>query len=399
MKRLRHFFPLPVLVLSLLYSQNLVPNPSFEVYTAWPSSWGQLTNCTPWINGSGTCDFMHACASTASYRTPTNNFGTQTPSTGSGYIGLVTMTNFGWYEHAGVPLISPLIAGTTYNVSMNVSLADVYPQYMCNRIGFLFTNSGADPGVPGTAHVFTASVVSSNTTWTTISGTFTPATSYTHVFIGSFFPWASMTNNPTGYGSYPSGYYYFDDISVTPVGPLDQRKVELAEPVSETAEVELTWHTVGLTNISRFEIEQSLDAENFSLVKQVSGNVNSISEEPVKWNLPVYYRVRAIDADGNTFTSNIRSSTSFAPSETSVQIFPNPVSNSVPFTVRIGSGTFGSAQIQLYNIGGSLINRVEVPTGIGFTDVQIPSEGLAPGIYILHIQTSEDSYAEKFEVQ
>ena len=47
------------------YSQsNLVPNPSFETYTACPNFAGQINRTTNWFSpSSATPDYFHACGS------------------------------------------------------------------------------------------------------------------------------------------------------------------------------------------------------------------------------------------------------------------------------------------------------------------------------------------------
>ncbi|HEY3387830.1 MAG TPA: hypothetical protein VGK46_15055, partial [Saprospiraceae bacterium] len=70
MKKGKHYFKriclFMILVISMSngYSQNLVPNPSFEEYTECPftvqDGW---LECLPWQNGNcATTDYYHVCA-------------------------------------------------------------------------------------------------------------------------------------------------------------------------------------------------------------------------------------------------------------------------------------------------------------------------------------------------
>jgi hypothetical protein len=58
-----------LLILTLLgyysWSQNLLPNPSFEIYTTCPIQYntGGPLQCTPWVPATGgTSDYFNACA-------------------------------------------------------------------------------------------------------------------------------------------------------------------------------------------------------------------------------------------------------------------------------------------------------------------------------------------------
>src|SRR3990172_11012185 len=66
-------------------AQNLVPNPSFELYTACPIGLTgiDLFRAASWsLPTEGTSDYYHNCSTAASgVSTPTNDFGSQTPHT------------------------------------------------------------------------------------------------------------------------------------------------------------------------------------------------------------------------------------------------------------------------------------------------------------------------------
>src|SRR6187431_2941527 len=72
-----------------LRAQNLVPNPSFEVYTACPAGGGTggVMLCPPWISPIGDCDYFHACATNPFYGVPENITGYQPARTGQAYAG------------------------------------------------------------------------------------------------------------------------------------------------------------------------------------------------------------------------------------------------------------------------------------------------------------------------
>ncbi|HMC98427.1 MAG TPA: T9SS type A sorting domain-containing protein, partial [Flavobacteriales bacterium] len=130
-------------------------------------------------------------------------------------------------EFIGSQLITPLIPGQQVHVSFKVSLArnvpggNPTPRYATDRIGILFLTHSLnldqfDTTVFGHAHVYTASVILDPNDWTTISGSFTSDSAYTHLAIGNFFPDDSLNlviSDPGG--STEASYYYVDDICVS----------------------------------------------------------------------------------------------------------------------------------------------------------------------------------------
>ena len=234
-----------LLVLTTFYTvivvqgQNLVPNPSFEITTFCEPQvcyiWAGK-GADGWDTYRGSSDYFNTCNSGS----PNNGFGNQTASTGTAYAGFYAYvdTLFGSIvnirEYLGTQLLTPLIIGETYFVSVKFSLAENYPQLACNKLGVLFLNnsysslSSTSCGAPGTcstclnyipnyAHVYTDSIITNYTGWAEVSGYFVADSAYTNIAIGNFFEDTYTTrqivlpaNAGVGYS-----YYFVDDISVT----------------------------------------------------------------------------------------------------------------------------------------------------------------------------------------
>jgi len=201
----------------LCFSQNLVPNNSFEtfagscVFTA-----GSANQCISWDNVNETPDYFNTafCGTGLDFGISTNYAGSQVPADGDGYIALVAWHGNSYNEISGASLINALIVGTWYDVSMKVSLTEI-SSVGCDNLGVLFsTNPTTNAGI-NFAHIYSNAVITDDQNWTIISGSFQATAPYTHIFIGNFFDNAN-TNTlsvPTG-GSYGGAYYYIDDISV-----------------------------------------------------------------------------------------------------------------------------------------------------------------------------------------
>lgn len=218
---------LPYIVLFLLLacyqsgeSQNLVPNPSFEIFSTCPTvPSGNIFLASPWFQphtlGSSS-DFFHGCSGNV----PSNAFGYQYPRTGEGYAGIAArIIGLPQYrEYIEVELLDTLEAGKTYCISFYVSLSDS-SDIAINQLGVFFSNdsiistSNVLPFAPQIEHP-SASVLSDTQNWVSISGQYIAIGGERFITIGNFYDDAntgvdSLTSAPTD-----GGYYYIDDVYV-----------------------------------------------------------------------------------------------------------------------------------------------------------------------------------------
>ncbi len=118
-------------------AQNLVPNPSFEIFQYCPVTYNQtsLTQVDNWRQASdGTPDYFNSCSNKAGV--PNNMFGDQNAKSGEGYIGLVTFaaSKRNYREYLRAPLSRKLTAGEMVCVELFVSPADD-SRYVTDGIG------------------------------------------------------------------------------------------------------------------------------------------------------------------------------------------------------------------------------------------------------------------------
>ena len=206
---------------------NLVNNPSFEIYTTCPVSYSELSNCAGWAQAglNGSSDYMNACATPiTNVDVPTNIFGNQLAATGDAYAGFYTYVDFGlgpgqnYREYARNQLLSPMEVGQTYLIQMQVSLSD-NSYYATNSLGVYFSTLMPDVEAPNDVNpqvVFTQ-YVDDATGWTTVCALFTPTQPYQWMVIGSFdndfeTTFTQVSNN--NIESLNAAYYYIDDVMV-----------------------------------------------------------------------------------------------------------------------------------------------------------------------------------------
>ena len=121
---------------------NLVPNPSFEIYDSCPNSMYGINNATGWFNICGEVGhYFNSCATGTLWGVPQNNWGYQNPVCGNAYAQIAAhITVITWREYIGCRLIQPLKSGHDYCISFNVSLAEK-SSAACDHLGLLLSDS------------------------------------------------------------------------------------------------------------------------------------------------------------------------------------------------------------------------------------------------------------------
>jgi len=121
-------------------------------------------------------------------------------------------------SYVAVQLSTPLTVGNDYCVSFKVSLAD-YTYQAVENIGLYFSNFNTLPVLntqPDIAN--TNGVITDQSNWVTISGSFTATNADDWIIIGNFDDDSNTTVtdlSTLGVGQSGNlGYYYIDDVSV-----------------------------------------------------------------------------------------------------------------------------------------------------------------------------------------
>ncbi|MBN2484832.1 MAG: hypothetical protein JXB34_02545 [Bacteroidales bacterium] len=132
--------------LALGYSQNLVPNHSFENFNECPAAYtpyGTKFRIPGWYSpNKGTPDYFNSC-SRLSVGVPVNFMGSLWAYNGNAYIGILLLESpekakegkpFNEREHIQCKLIEPLIKDSVYQISIFYSAAP-NSTYAINRLG------------------------------------------------------------------------------------------------------------------------------------------------------------------------------------------------------------------------------------------------------------------------
>jgi len=202
---------LVVVFYSSAYSQNLVPNGSFEDHTACPNTQSTtiINYAQNWMNPStmGSPDYYHQCGS-GGYSVPNTWAGYQKAKSGVAYTGVFAyVPGAETREYIEVPLVYPLIANKTYKFKMYVNLIN-YARQAIDAFGVYFsttavsgvTNIDPLPYVPQIKNT-PGNMLTDTAGWMLIGGTYTASGGEAWLLIGNFEYNANMQTtlvNPSG---------------------------------------------------------------------------------------------------------------------------------------------------------------------------------------------------------
>lgn len=205
---------------------NLVPNPSFEIYSSCPDNNSQIKKAIGWdtlkAGGGGTPDFYHACDPLNAFSTPYQIFSFQNTKSGLGYSDLVLYASqiANVREYMQSKLIHKLQNNKSYCVTAFVNLTN-YSTCGIDKIGFYFDNGSvyAPWGTVTSNSIIpqvenSTGVITDTLNWIKIQGTFVANGTEEYISIGNFRYDTQINIISTSTNIAQHATYYFDDISV-----------------------------------------------------------------------------------------------------------------------------------------------------------------------------------------
>ena len=198
----------------------------------------------------------------------------------------------------------------------------------------------------------------------------------------------SLTSDATS--SAPNRFtVLFKESRALPVVVTDVK----ASPKDRTVQVEWTSHTE--TNIDRYEIERSEDAQHFVKQGVVSAKANNLGIRLYDWfdQWPLtgtnFYRIKVIEKSGEVKYTEI-AQVDIKKSSASVTVFPNPVTGNT-FSINLKNMEKGRYSIMLYNNVGQSVFSTIINHDAGNAAHPVTTKGISKGIYQLLISSDNIS--------
>jgi len=218
-------------MMNYAFSQNVVPNGSFEQFSSCPTAISQFeTNVIGWLNpssggGNGTPDYFHSCAN-STVGVPDNSRGYQLAHTGDAYCGIVISRgnyNQNFREYIEVPFTSTLETDSCYHFEMFFNLANI-SQFNSDNIQVYFSStvvSGINnpyplPFIPQLSNP--AGNFPDSANWSVVSGDYIANGTENYMIIGNFFDSTNSNTIPFNNAAGSNvAFVFIDDVSLVKV--------------------------------------------------------------------------------------------------------------------------------------------------------------------------------------
>jgi hypothetical protein len=163
-------------------------------------------------------------------------------------------------------------------------------------------------------------------------------------------------------------------------------------------QVELNWLTASESNSSHFEIERSIDNENYLTLGNTlaAGNSTIVTSyrfvDPDPFTGTTYYRLKMVDLDGSFEYSPVRAV--YYLNEKNLSVFPNPASSD---GINVEVPEFISGPVTLTIINAS--NQTVYEETHEARTIRLGSYKFAKGIYSVILNRYTDRFSGKIIVQ
>lgn len=205
-----------------IFSQNLVPNPSFEEVILCPDGGAQIERTQDWYIAEKTPDFFHSCSTIPTFSVPDNLFDFQFALSGNSYCGFCAYSTVDttYREKIGVRLTNPLSVGVKYFISFKVSATKNYLNGASNKLGVLFSLTQYSDTNPSPTINYcqysSDSLITDTLGWVTLRGSFISDSTYRFLTVGNFFQ-NFLTDTISFWNTNAlQTYYFIDEICVSP---------------------------------------------------------------------------------------------------------------------------------------------------------------------------------------
>jgi hypothetical protein len=165
--------------------------------------------------------------------------------------------------------------------------------------------------------------------------------------------------------------------------------------------VNLSWSTYTETNNAFFTVQRTADGVNYEDIATVAGagnsdvtlNYTSVDEQPLLGTS--YYRLKQTDFDGHYTYSSLQPIN--IESNYSVNIFPNPVSETL--SLNVYTQVSSNIEIRIFNLLGQVISDYTVNVPVGNSTYPVNVSNLSSGLYFIQCNTPEKTFTNKFVKQ
>ena len=222
---------------NMVFSQNLVFNPSFELLDKCPDGdvYG-ISATTPyasgWLNPNAlTPDLFSNCFTDLGPQVPENGIGYQYPRTGQQYVGIYAFDVPEGREYLQTRLLYPLENSKRYCFTAYFSVAEYYSNIIVRKLGAYLSSERPErinaPNLYGFLPqiIYSGDTLNQLTDWLKFEGEYIASGGEQYLTIGNFFSDSfsdtlTIDNSLEIISPHRICYFYIDDVSLECCDPL-----------------------------------------------------------------------------------------------------------------------------------------------------------------------------------
>lgn len=366
-----------ILKISNSFCQNLVPNSSFENYSACPLSSAQASLVIAWSSPiNNDADYFNSCSSNQSISVPHAGSGYQQAKSGSGFMGIYTYNgiNNNYREYIRTTLTNSLAINQYYKVTFFCSSMGVLT-YATNNIGLNFSNApinstgtGNVLNIPVHITKYNNPVISDSLNWIEISGIYQANGGEQYVTIGNFNSDSNTDTLNDGNFNYSGAYYYIDDVSVINITSPQWQYRDTSVVIGDSV---LIGPAITGLNVDWYDM-----SNNF--IKNAPGiyvkpTVTTSYKATETFNSVVYNHTVTV----TVLPTSVKE---YEQQQNSVNLFPNPNTGTV--NLKWDNAKNGEAKVIVLDITGKVAFDTTLQITNGLSNFNL---NLSPGTYLVKI--------------
>jgi hypothetical protein len=213
---------------------------------------------------------------------------------------------------------------------------------------------------------------------------------------------ANYTNGIPG-GLY-AGFSHFQAAGAmsTNGNALPVKLISLSADPINNAYIRVNWATASEQDNKGFEVERSIDGQNFTTIGWIDGNGTTedqhnylYNDNTVQPNTTYYYRLNQVDEDGNgTLTYIVSAQITDGPNVTVSNLSPNPTSGTTRLVISTTEAQ--SVNVKFYDILGKVVLSSENnQVAYGTNTMDFDLSRLADATYTAVITVGSNTYTKK----
>jgi len=206
-----------------------------------------------------------------------------------------------------------------------------------------------------------------------------------------------------------------DLLILTPPANLDPvtQTIELNSPLDTEKpynQVLFSWDATSNATLYYFEVNLVAGFSTALRVEStITGETQFVSYD-LNPNTTYYWRVLPFNRGNLCSTEGTSASGSFTTTDQEValedvegleafEVSPNPVNNNQAITVYLNSKKAMDGQLSLYNVAGQRIHSEAVQVAASDNTFSLDAQGLAAGLYVVHLEFADGAVQQKLIVQ